>query len=123
MWTVTRKIGAPAETVWNVLTALDMWPKWGLPVAGAELTSEGPLRLGSSGRVWTQVGVPLPFEITEFRPGRLWAWKVAGVAATKHGVDPAGNGCRVWMSSPVWAPAYLPVLAIALRRIDGLSTD
>jgi len=80
------------------------------------------LQLGSRGTVWTAVGVPLPFEITEFQPGGMWAWKVGGVAATKHGVEPAGTGARVWMSSPVWAPAYLPVLAIALRRIEGLVT-
>lgn len=122
MWTVRRRIEAPAETVWNVMTALDKWPKWGPTVSGAELTSAGPLRLGSRGKVWTPAGVPLPFEITEFEPGRMWAWKVAGVPATRHGVEPAGNGCRAWMSSPVWAPAYVPPQAIALRRIDGLAT-
>jgi uncharacterized protein YndB with AHSA1/START domain len=92
------RIEAPAETVWNVMTALDKWPKWGPTVSGAELTSAGPLRLGSRGKVWTPAGVPLPFEITEFEPGRMW------------------------VSSPVWAPAYVPVLAIALPRIDGLAT-
>jgi hypothetical protein len=37
-------------------------------------------------------------------------------------VDPDGDGCRAWMSAPVWAPAYLPVLGIALRRIDRMAT-
>jgi hypothetical protein len=121
MWTVSRRIDAQAETVWNILTELVYWPKWGLTVSGAALDDAGPLRLGSKGKVWTPVGVPLPFEIDEFEPGRMWSWKVAGVPATKHGVNPEGNGCRVWMSSPVWAPAYLPVLAVALRRIDQLT--
>lgn len=122
MWTVSRQIDAPAAAAWNELTDLQEWPKWGLTVARAELADPGPLQLGSRGTVWTPVGVPLPFEISEFEPGRMWAWKVAGVAATKHGAEPSGSGCRVWMSSPVWAPAYLPVLALALRRIDGLTT-
>jgi uncharacterized protein YndB with AHSA1/START domain len=121
MWTVSRRIDAPAATVWNILTSLDDWPKWGLTVSGAELTDAGPLELGSHGKVWTPVGVPLPFEVTEFEPGRRWSWNVLGVPATKHGVNPESNGCRVWMSSPVWAPAYLPVLALALRRIDQLA--
>ncbi|PRC49844.1 polyketide cyclase, partial [Mycobacterium sp. ITM-2017-0098] len=30
--------------------------------------------------------------------------------------------CRVWMSAPFWAPAYLPVLAIALRRIGEMAS-
>ncbi|MET0700470.1 MAG: SRPBCC family protein [Mycobacterium sp.] len=121
MWTVSRRIDAPAATVWNILTDLDDWPKWGLTVSGAALAGVGPLGLGSKGKVWTPVGVPLAFEITEFEPGRMWSWNVVGVPATKHGVNPEGNGCRVWMSSPVWAPAYLPVLVVALRRIDQLA--
>jgi hypothetical protein len=71
--------------------------------------------------VWTPVGIPLPFTITGFDAGRAWAWRVAGIPATRHGVDPHGDGCRVWMSAPLWAPVYLPVLAIALRRIDRMA--
>lgn len=119
MWTTSRRIDAHADIVWRILTDLDAWPVWGPTVSAAE--SDGPLRLGARGRVWTPVGVPLPFEITDFRSGHSWAWKVAGIPATHHGVDPAGSGCRVWMSAPAWAPAYLPVLAIALRRIEGLA--
>jgi hypothetical protein len=42
------------------------------------------------------------------------------VPATAHAVQPDGNGCRASMSAPWWAPAYLPVLAIALARIDNM---
>ena len=48
-------------------------------------------------------------------------WRVAGVPATKHGVEPDGNGARAWMSAPAWAPGYLPVLALALRRIEDMA--
>lgn len=122
MWTVSRTIDAPAATVWTVLTDLDQWPAWGPTVAAAELADDGPLRLGSHGTVWTPVGVPLPFEIDDFQEGISWSWKVGGIPATKHGVDPRGTGCRVWMSSPTWAPAYLPVLAVAVRRIERMAT-
>ena len=122
MWTVSRPIQAPPETVWDLLIDLEAWPKWGLTVSRAELDDGDLLTLGVSGQVWTPVGVPLPFTITEFVPGRSWAWQVAGVPATHHGVDPDGEGCRVWMSAPVWAPAYLPVLSLALRRIDTMAT-
>jgi uncharacterized protein YndB with AHSA1/START domain len=121
MWTVSRTIEASADAVWHVLTDLDAWPRWGPTVAGAELDGSG-FELGATGRVWTPVGVPLPFVISELDPGRTWAWNVAGVPATRHGVEPHGNGCRAWMSAPLWAPAYLPVLAIALRRIDDMAT-
>lgn len=121
MWTVNRRIQAPADAVWNVLTDLDDWPRWGPTVQRGELDDGAVLTLGSRGRVWTPVGVPLPFTITEFVPGVSWAWAVAGVPATRHGVDPEEGGCRAWMSAPTWAPAYLPVLAIALRRIEGIA--
>lgn len=121
MWTTSRHIDAAPDTVWQILIDLDAWPVWGPTVAGAEMEGGAALRLGARGRVWTPVGVPLPFEIISFEPGRVWGWKVAGVPATRHGVEPQGSGCRAWMSAPVWAPAYLPVLAIALRRIEGLA--
>ncbi|MDT7758516.1 MAG: hypothetical protein QOH27_4414 [Mycobacterium sp.] len=120
MWTVSRRIQTPADSVWQLLVDLDDWPRWGPTVQRAELDG-GVLTLGTKGRVWTPVGLPLPFEITEFVPGRSWAWQVAGVPATRHGVDPEDDGCRAWMSAPLWAPAYLPVLAIALQRIEAMA--
>jgi uncharacterized protein YndB with AHSA1/START domain len=120
MWTVSRRIQTPADAVWQLLVDLDDWPRWGPTVQRAELDG-GVLALGTKGRVWTPIGLPLPFEITEFVPGRSWAWQVAGVPATRHGVDPEDDGCRAWMSAPLWAPAYLPVLAIALQRIEAMA--
>ena len=118
---VERTVAAPPDAVWRVLTDLEDWPRWGPTVQRGELAGPGPLRLGSRGKVWTPVGVALPFEITEFDDGRSWAWRVAGVPATKHGVEPDADGCRVWMSAPLWAPAYLAVLGVALRRIEHLA--
>jgi len=119
MLTVTRHIDAPAEAVWKLLVDTDAWPQWGPTVAGGEIDGDG-LTLGATGRVITPVGIPLPFTITEFDPGRRWAWSVAGVPATSHAVEPDGDGCRASMSAPWWAPIYLPVLAIALARIEKM---
>ncbi|RYJ05356.1 MAG: SRPBCC family protein [Actinomycetales bacterium] len=122
MLSVHRDVEAPPDVVWRLLVDLDVWPRWGPSVRRAELTNGPELRLGSRGRVWTPVGLPLPFEVTAFEPGRHWAWSVAGVPATHHGVEPRGDGTRLSMSAPTWAPAYLPVLATALRRIDRIAT-
>ncbi len=122
VWTVDRQIQASADSVWRILIDLEMWPRWGLTVARAELDGAA-FELGATGRVWTPVGVPLPFVISELDPGRSWAWRVAGVPATNHGVEPADSGCRLWMSAPVWAPAYLPVLELALRRIERIAVS
>lgn len=121
MLTTARTIAAPPEAAWRVLTDLDAWPQWGPTVQRAELAVPGPLRVGSRGKVWTPVGVALPFEITEFDDGHAWAWKIAGVPATRHAVESHSGGCRVAFGVPIWAPVYLAVCAVALKRIDDLA--
>jgi hypothetical protein len=50
-------------------------------------------------------------------------WKVAGVSATHHRVEPVGGGTRVTIAVPWWAAAYLTVCSIALHRIDAMLSD
>jgi hypothetical protein len=114
-------MAVPPEAAWRVLTDLADWPRWGPTVQRAELSHSGPLRLGSRGKVWTPVGLALPFEITEFDDGHAWAWKVLGVPATRHAVASVPGGCRVSFGVPLWAPVYLTVCALALRRIEDLA--
>jgi hypothetical protein len=121
MLTVDRVITAPPEAVWDVLVDVDAWPRWGPTISRAQLDKHGEaLKLGSTGQVYTPVGVALPFVISEFDAGRYWAWKVAGVPATRHRVDRVGGGSRVTFEVPWWASAYLPVCSLALRRIDDI---
>jgi hypothetical protein len=46
---------------------------------------------------------------------------VAGIPATGHRVVPDPGGCVVTFTVPWWAPFYLPVCAVALRRIERLA--
>lgn len=121
---VDRHIRAPAAAVWRLLVDLDSWPRWGPSVRGATL-DDGSRELSAdcTGRVRTAVGISVPFTVTEFDPGRRWAWAVAGVAATTHEVTPDGEGCLVRFEVPRWAPGYLPVCAVALGRIARLARD
>lgn len=119
---VDRHVAVPTATVWRLLVELDAWPRWGPSVRRAALDGDADeLDLAVCGRVWTPVGVALPFTITEFIPGRRWAWAVAGVPATAHEVRPDGQGCRVRFEVPWWATAYLPVCAVALGRIERMA--
>ena len=121
MLTVGRFMPASPEAAWHVLTDLDAWPRWGPTVQRAELDGPGPLRLGSRGRVWAPLGVALPFEVTEFDDGHAWAWKVAGVPATRHSVTAEPGGCRVTFGVPVWAGPYAAVCSLALPKIEDLA--
>jgi hypothetical protein len=104
-----------------VLVDTAAWPLWGPSVRRAALRGGAvELGLGTTGDVWTAVGLRMPFVITEFDPGRRWTWTVAGVPATGHQVSDAPGGCRVRFEVPWWATAYLPVCAVALGRIDTL---
>jgi|RhiMethySRZTD1v2_1073278.scaffolds.fasta_scaffold1987274_2 polyketide cyclase/dehydrase/lipid transport protein len=111
---------ADAHQAWDILTDLEAWPLWGPSVRRAELIDGDELALGVRGRVWTPIGLALPFTVTEFVPGRCWRWEVANIAATRHEVQPLPHGCRVVFGVPWWAPAYLPVCAVALHRIVGV---
>lgn len=121
---VDRTMPVAPETAWRLLVDVGQWPRWGPSIRRAELDDGGSeLRAGEQGTVWTAVGVPLRFVITEFDPGHRWAWTVAGVTATGHEVVGAAGGCRVRFDVPWWALAYLPVCAVALGRIEALAAS
>ena len=93
-----REVAAPAAVVWDLLVDTLRWPSWGPTVAGAEIRSGGVgtrVGPGATGTVWTTLGPTLPFRITDFVAGERWAW----------------------------APPYLVVCALALRRIEHLATS
>jgi hypothetical protein len=117
VWT-SRDIDAAAATAWQVLTDLEQWPEWGPSVRKARVRG-GHLAPGATGTITTAVGVELGFEITTYEPGVRWAWKVAGIGATDHRVEPLGaTRCRVGFGVPWPAAAYLAVCRVALHRID-----
>jgi Polyketide cyclase / dehydrase and lipid transport len=122
MLTVERVITAPPEAVWDVLTDVQTWPEWSPTISRAEVDgSDSRIRYESTGRVYTPVGVAVPFVISEFAAGRHWAWTVAGVPATRHRVDAVPDGARVSFEVPWWASAYLPVCSVSLRRLQQLA--
>lgn len=123
-FSVNRFVAAPPQAAWDLLVDLDAWPRWGPSINGAEL--DPPYQLlgpGVTGTVRTALLVRVPFVITEFEPGTCWAWRVAGIPATCHRVDPEGDGARITFGVPRWAPAYLVVCDIALRRIAKMLVE
>jgi hypothetical protein len=124
MLAVDRMIAAPSTAAWQVLVDLDAWPHWGPTVSGAWLDPpHTELALGATGTVRTSLGFVVPFVVTEFESGRHWTWKVAGIPATRHRVEPVGGHARVSIGVPWWAAGYLAVCSLALRRIDAMLTN
>ncbi|MFE0748149.1 SRPBCC family protein [Gordonia sp. NPDC058843] len=123
MLTAELRMNVPPEAVWATIVDVHDWPRWGPTVSGALVEGGGGLAFGTRGTVTTIAGVSLPFEITEFEERRLWAWKVAGVNATRHEVIRVPGGCVLSFGAPVWAMGYLPVLAVALPRIERIASE
>ena len=117
MHVVSLNIPTCAQVAWHLLIDTDEWPRWGPSVRAVD-TPERLIGPGMRGRVQTSVGLWLPFEITDWVPGAAWAWRVAGIEATGHRVEPLGPAhCRVSFLVPRWAPLYRPVCTAALHRI------
>lgn len=114
-------ISAPAARVWRILTDTRQWPTWGPSIRAVDCPDRH-IRAGSRGRVRTAGGIWLRFRVTAFVPGRYWAWRVAGVPATGHRVEPTGErACRLSFEVPVPAAPYLLVCRVACRRIAALA--
>jgi hypothetical protein len=120
LW-VSGDIDAPAGEVWGILVDPAAWALWG-PSVRAAVVDGGVLRRGATGSVRTVLGITLPFEVTAFEPGRRWAWRVAGVAATDHRVEALGpDRCRVGFGVPWVAAPYLLVCRAAIIRIRRIA--
>lgn len=121
LWT-TAELDVPAAVVWELVADPSQWPAWGPSVRSASIVGD-ELELGTRGTVTTVGGLRLPFEITEFEPGRRWTWQVGGVPATDHVVEPvAPHRCRVGFGVPWPVAPYLVVCRLALRRLGRLAS-
>ncbi len=118
---VSRMIDAPAGAVWDLLTDTSRWPEWGLSIRAVDCP-ERYIRGGTRGRVKTVLGTWVPFVITDYRNGHYWSWKVFGLSATGHRVDPLlDSRCLLAFTVPPAAAPYLTVCRIAMLRIERLA--
>jgi hypothetical protein len=120
---VARLMNASASEAWRLLVDTRRWPEWGPSIRAVECPTRfiGP---GSRGRVRTAIGLWFWFEVVEFEEGRRWSWRVGGVPATGHRVEPLGaRRCRVVFEVPAPAWPYAVVCRRALRRIERALAD
>lgn len=123
IWTAELRMTVDPETVWSVITDVESWPRWGPTISAARVDGDGALTAGARGTITTVAGLSLPFEITDFVERQRWSWRVAGVDATRHEVVAVPGGCVLSFGAPAWAAGYLPVLALALPRIERIALD
>ncbi|MEM9489338.1 MAG: SRPBCC family protein [Myxococcota bacterium] len=118
---IRHAIAAPAERVWMLLTDTEFWPRWGPSVVAVDCAQRF-IERGSTGRVKTALGAWLSFAITEYEPDCYWRWRVAGIPATGHRVEPLGRQrCRLLFEIPIIAAPYAAVCHVASRRLARLA--
>ncbi len=117
--TVSRLVDAPADDVWDLFVDTRRWPDWG-PSVGAVRSRDVRIRAGTDGSVRV-CGLWVPFRVTTCAEYR-WTWRVAGIPATGHRVEPVGNDqCRAVFELPVAAGPYALVCRRALETIGRIA--
>jgi len=115
-WTNTETIGAPADVVWQLSTAVTDWPAYMPTIRSVERLDDGPLRVGAQARI-KQPGQPVAvWEVTSFEPGRAFSWRSErrGLAMTgTHRVVPQGSGSRNTLTIEMTGP-LAPVMGLLL---------
>jgi uncharacterized protein YndB with AHSA1/START domain len=120
--TETVLIEAPPEQVWAIYTDVERWPEWTASMKKIERLEDGPLSLGSCARVHGAGAPTSVFTVTEFTPGRSFAWEtrtrgVRGLAW--HIVEPAGEGTRATLGvrmTGLLATLLAPMIRSVVRR-------
>ena len=119
--TIGKTYAISSDVIWWLITDTRLWPMWGPSVRAVDC-SDAVIHSASKGRILTSLGLWISFAVHDFEPGIYWDWRIAGVPATGHRVEPLGPGrCRLSFDTPAWAVAYLPVCYLALIRIQRLA--
>jgi uncharacterized membrane protein len=119
-------VNRPVEAVWAYMADFENMPVWSTGTIEARLTSEGPVRKGST-YVW--VGqflgrrMEVNSEVTEFEPNRKWAYKtISGpfASAALYTLEPVDGGTKVTMIVEGEVGGFFklaePVMAAMSRR-------
>ena len=98
---ITTDIAAPAERVWQVMSATERWAEWTPSVTSVKRLDGGPLAVGSRAVIRQPWFPPALWKVTAIEPGRSFTWvsRAPGLRVIgHHSVEPAGAGSRATLS-------------------------
>jgi hypothetical protein len=125
-FTIHQTGRADASTVWQRYLHPQRWPTWAPQIASVDCADES-IRAGSTGVVHAVLGVQVPFAVIEVDSAAMrWSWIARlplGIELRfTHTVDAVAFGTTTGLAATGPAPivlGYLPVAALALRRLTG----
>ncbi|WP_026931323.1 SRPBCC family protein [Glycomyces tenuis] len=90
-------IGAPASVVWDLTTDIARWPELTPTMRSVEPLDPLPLKTGVRARIKQPLQPASVWTVTEFEPGRRFAWETRRGELTMTGthlVEEVDGGCR-----------------------------
>lgn len=123
-------IEAGASAVWAVLADVERWPDWTASMTSVTLLDEEPVAAGSRARVVQPKLRPSVWTVTEFEPGRVFAWASTNAGVTTVGghylARSANGGTTVRLTftmSGLLAPIVGALMGGTVRRYVQLEAD
>ena len=120
-------IDRPVESVYTYVADVDRWPEWRSDVAGAELLTEGPMRVGSQARGFAKVlgrPVSIDVEVTAFEPGAVFGYRpIKGPLRTnnRYTFEGQAGGTRVVLTDDIGLTGIfrvlLPLMPVFVRSV------
>jgi hypothetical protein len=118
---LSKTLQCEPEVPWKLLTEVKYWPEWGPLLTNVDYP-DPTIKQGTRVRVQLIGFIKVPFDIDRVTD-ELWTWSLFGGTppADGHRVEAVDNyRSRVSFELPLWAPFYLPICALGLRKIQSL---
>ena len=127
----SRETTATPGVVWQVWSDVDTWPEWNPDMIASHL--DGPLRVGTTGKIETRSGGKHDVVVTQFEDGRSFELESTAMPLTKMAiratVEPSAGGSRVtqeFEARGALAPVVTPMMSGAVLKtfssvLDGLA--
>src|SRR4051794_20536206 len=120
----STEIAAAPEAVWDVLTAVEGWPRWNPDVKSMEI--DGEFARGATFR-WRAGGSKLVSEVQEAQRGRVAAWtgRTMGIKAVHvyRFESLPGGGTRVTTEESWAGPVARVLRRWSKRTLDSALAD
>jgi hypothetical protein len=127
----SRETTATPAAVWQVWSNVDTWPEWNPDMNQSHL--DGPLRVGTTGKINTRSGGEHSVIVTQFQDGQLFELESTAMPFTKMAiratVTPLASGSRVtqeFEARGFLAPLVTPMMSGTILKtfsqvLEGLT--
>jgi hypothetical protein len=122
-------ISKSPDEIWNFWIPVSTDVQWRDGITKAELTSQPPYGVGSTGIHYHKDLGPMPWTIIKWENGRHMEWvhkesRIKGSIASYH-VEPENGGCRVTVHAKMVGPLFMRIIIVFIggKMKKGVKAD